>query len=162
MIDFEVQRCTRQCAKTQREFEPGETFYSALISEGAEVVRRDFSEQAWDEPPENAIGWWKSQMPEPNAKRLNWAPNDVMLHYFEQLEGDPAKRDVRYVLSLLMIRRRVVRLEGTETDDAGQDVLVLYCPKKEAEYKTEVVEPSGERVKQIQDELSQLLFADAG
>ena len=31
----------------------------------------------------------------------------------------------------------------------------------QAEYTTEVVEPSGDRVKQIQDELSRLLFAEA-
>jgi hypothetical protein len=160
MFDFEFQRCTRHCAKTDREFKPGETFFSALLREDSAVVRYDYAEEAWEQPPENALGWWKSQMPEPNAKRLNWAPNDVMLHYFQQLDGDDAKQDVRYVLALLMIRRRVVRLEETRTD-SGHETLVMYCPKNESEYTTVVVEPTGERVKQIQDELSQLLFAKA-
>lgn len=161
MIDFEVQRCTRRCAKTDREFQPSEEFYSALISEGSAVVRYDYSKEAWDTPPDNALGWWKSRMPEPNARKVNWAPNDVMLHYFEQLADDASKVDVRYVLALLMIRRRVVRLEETRHDEDGRELMVLYCPKNENEYVIRVVEPVGDRVKEIQEELARLLFADA-
>ena len=161
MFELDVQRCTRRCAKTDREFRPGEIFYSVLVSEGAAVVRYDYSQEAWGEPPEHAVGWWKSQMPEPNAKKINWAPNDVMLHYFEQLEDDPAKADVRYLLALLMVRRRIVRMEETETDEAGNEQLVLYCPKNETEYKVAALDPSPERAAEIQDELSKLLYADA-
>ena len=35
MLDFEVQRCTRRCAATDRELKPGETFYSTLVVVGA-------------------------------------------------------------------------------------------------------------------------------
>lgn len=161
MVDFEVQRCTRHCAKTEREFRPGETFVSVLIEEGKDVVRYDYALDAWEGPPENVVGWWKAQMPEPNAKKVNWAPNDVMLHYFESLEADATKADVRYVLALLMVRRRILRLEETETADDGSEVLVLYCAKKEAEYKVTVLDPTGERVAEIQDELSKLLYSDA-
>ena len=100
-------------------------------------------------------------MPEPNAKKVNWAPNDVMLHYFEQLADVPADADVRYVLALLMIRRRVVRLEETRHDEDGCEQMVLYCPKNENEYVIPVIEPNGNRVEEIQAELSRLLFADA-
>ncbi|MCH5373277.1 MAG: hypothetical protein JJ992_04830, partial [Planctomycetes bacterium] len=79
MIDFEIQRCSRRCAKTDCEFAPGEEFYSVLVSEGSDVVRYDYSQSAWQGPPEGAIGWWKSRMPELHARRANWAPNDVML-----------------------------------------------------------------------------------
>lgn len=161
MFEFDIQRSTKRCAKTEREFRPGETYYSVLVSEGAEIVRYDYSQEAWSEPPENTVGWWKSLMPEPNSKKVNWAPNDVMLHYFEQLENDPTKADVRYVLALLMVRRRIVRLEDTETDEEGHEQLVLYCPKNEADYKIPVLDPAPERAAEIQDELSKLLYADA-
>ena len=161
MLDFDVQRCTRQCAKTERELKPGEYFYSVLVSEGAAVVRYDYAEEAWEGAPEDALGWWKSQMPEPNANKVHWAPNDVMLHYFEQLEGNEDKVDERYVLSLLLIRRRVVRLEETEEDESGRQIMILYCPKNEREYRVNVESPQGERVEEIQKELAALLFADA-
>ncbi len=161
MFEFDIQRCARRCAKTEREFRPGEIFHSVLVSEGAAVVRYDYSQEAWEQPPENAVGWWKCQMPEPNAKRVSWAPNDVMLHYLEELEGDPTRADVRYVLALLMVRRRIVRLEDTDTDEAGNEQLVLYCPKNETDYKVMVSDPSPERAAEIQNELNKLLYTDA-
>jgi len=160
-MDYEVQRCSRHCAVTGRELVAGEEFFSALICEGVDVVRKDYSKEAWSEPPEGAVGWWKSQIPGPDAKRIHWAPNDVMLHFFEQLEAQPDREDMRYVLALLLIRRRVMRLEEEEHDAEGREVLVLYCPRREATYQVPVVVPDEARIQQIQEELAKLLFAHA-
>ena len=161
MLEFDVQRCTRRCATADRELRPGEPFFSVLVSEGSQVVRYDYGEEAWQGPPEGCIGFWKSRMPEPNSTRISWAPNDVMLDYFQQLEEDVAKQDIRYVLALLMIRRRLLRLEETRAIDAGGELMVLYCPRNETEYKLNVVTPGKERIQEIQQELGQLLFAHA-
>ena len=162
MIDYEVQRCTRHCATTGRELLPGEEFYSTLVSEGAQVVRYDYAPEAWHGPPPGTLGWWKSHMPQKHAKKVHWAPNDVMLDLLENLEERPDKKDMRYVLSLLLIRRRVVRLEDTEAQDDGSEISVLYCPRRETTYRVETTMPSEERIAEIQQELAQLLFADAG
>ncbi|MFW6170740.1 MAG: hypothetical protein ACODAD_09640 [Planctomycetota bacterium] len=160
MIDFEVQRFTRRCCRTNRPLEPGQVFYSELVAEGPKVTRQDFSEQAWNGPREGTIGWWKSQVPDRQASTVHWAPNDVILHYFEQLAEDPEKTDTRYVLALLMIRRRIVRQENTEADDQHGEVFVLYCPRNEREYRVPVVVPPKPRIEEIQNELADLLFAD--
>jgi hypothetical protein len=161
MIDYVVQRCTRHCAVTGRELVSGEEFYSTLTAEGADVVRRDFSAEAWQGPPEGVLGWWKSHMPERSAKKLHWAPNDVMLELLEELESQSEKEDMRYVLALLLIRRRVVRLEETR-QEAGREVSVLYCPRREATYRVVTVVPDAARTQAIQEELARLLFAAAG
>lgn len=162
MIDYEVQRCTRRCATTGRELAPGEEFFSTLVAEGSQVVRHDYAREAWHGPPPGVLGWWKSQMPEKTAKKMQFAPNDVMLELLESLEQRPDQKDMRYVLSLLLIRRRVVRLEGTEQNAEGEEVSVLYCPRRDATYRVETRMPSDERIAEIQAELAQLLFADAG
>lgn len=161
MIDFEVQRFTRRCRKTNREFQPGDVYYSALVASGADVQRWDYAADAWDAPPEGTIGWWKSRVPDAQSQTTHWAPSDVVLHYFEQLEKQPEKIDVRYVLALWMVRRRVVRLEEIEKDDAGCEQLVLYCPRNEQEYRAAVATPDEPRIAAIQQELAELLFADA-
>lgn len=161
-MDYEIQRCTRSCATTGRELGPGEDFYSVLVANGADLKRYDYSIEAWTGPPEGTIGWWKSQMPSPTAKRMHWAPNDVMLHFFEQLEAQSGREDMRYVLALLLVRRRVMRLEEQEHDDQGRELLVLYCPRREATYRVPVVTPDESRVQEIQEELARLLFAKAG
>ena len=160
-MDFEVHRCTRRCAETDRQLQPGEEFYSTLQIDGANVVRRDYSVEAWKGPPDGVMGWWKSQMPSPNSKRIHWAPNDVMLELFEELADQSEQQDMRYVLALLLMRRRVVRLEETERDSQGREILVVYCPRRETTYKVQAMTPTEARTQEIQEELAKLLFADA-
>jgi hypothetical protein len=159
VLDFEIGRFTRHCHASGRELATGEAFYSVLVREGAGVVRRDFAAASWQGPPENSLGWWKSHVPHLHAKKVNLAPSEVMLQYFQELEGRPDKEDERYVLALLMIRRRILRQERTEPDALGREVAVLYCSRNEVEYRTPVVMPSPERVATIQDELGRLLYS---
>jgi hypothetical protein len=157
MIDYEVQRCSRRCAATDRELKDGEVCYSALVADGAAVVRRDYAAEAWQGPPEQAIGWWKTTVVDPQAGRPHWAPNDVMLNYFERLLDDPAADDARYVMALLLVRRRVLRAEGQERDAAGRETLVLYCSRNEAQYRVAEVMPTPERARAIEQHLAELL-----
>ena len=82
-----------------------------LEVQGADVVRQDFCSEAWTGPPDAAFGWWKSRVPEPAAKKIKLAPNDVLLELFDQLADQPDQHDMRYVLTLLLVRRRVLRLD---------------------------------------------------
>jgi hypothetical protein len=167
LLDFEVQRCTRRCAATDRQLEPGEICYSVLEVQGADVVRHDFSSEAWNGAPEGAFGWWKARIPEPTAKKIKLAPNDVLLELFDQLADGPEHLDMRYVLALLLVRRRVLRPEGASTEpetdrqEGGSETLVVYCPKRDATYEVPAVMPGDERIEQIQQQLSELLIADA-
>jgi hypothetical protein len=160
-VDFEVQRCTRHCAATGRELAPGETYYSVLTPAGASVERQDFSAEAWTGPPEGALGWWKSQIPAAEAKKIHFTPNEVLLDLFEQLDGQTDRADLRYVLALLLIRRRVLRLEDTEQDAADGEQLVVSCPRRSTEYKIRVTSPDGARAHEIQEMLAQMLVRDA-
>ncbi|MBN1912089.1 MAG: hypothetical protein JW818_20385 [Pirellulales bacterium] len=157
MMDYEIQRPTRHCHATQRELAPGETYYSVLLSEGDDLERRDYSVEAWEGPPEDAVGWWKAEIPSAKSKKRHWAPNDVMLQFFDELDAQEERRDMRYVLALLLVRRRVMRHEETERDDEDRETLVLYCPRREETYRVEAVAPDPKRVQAIQEELAALL-----
>src|SRR6476619_6104089 len=136
LLDFEVQRCTRCCAATERALEPGDECYSVLEVQGADVIRKDFSREAWKGAPETAFGWWKSRVPETSAKKIKLAPNDVLLELFDQLAEQSEQEDLRYVLALLLVRRRVLRVDVTnesrrEEDDTASnhttEKMTLYC-----------------------------------
>jgi hypothetical protein len=157
LLDYDVQRCTRRCAATDRELKDGEACYSVLVTEGAAVVRKDYSAEAWKGPPDDCLGWWKSTVVDPQAGRMTWAPSDVMLGYFERLLADPSADDARYVLALLLVRRRLLRVEAHEKDAEGRDQLVLHCSRTGAEYRVAEVMPTAERAAAIQQQLAELL-----
>ena len=125
------------------------------------MVRLDYSESAWQGPPEDAIGWWRSRIPDAATRKFQWAPNDVLLDYFERLDAQPDRLDVRFVLSLLMARRRVLRLEESSHNEQGQEVMTLFCPRNEKQYQVIVASPARDRMQQIQEELARLLEADS-
>ena len=158
-MDFDVQKPTRTCAATGAEIAAGRTFYSALVREGAEVRRLDYTAEAWTGPPADAVGWWKSVMPERDgAAKRKLAPSEVLLELFRELIDAPDRHDLRYVLTLLLIRRRLLRLEDTTTDDAGKETMVLYCGRDEQTYRVPTTKPDEARAEEIQQYLSQLLY----
>jgi hypothetical protein len=171
LLDFEVQRCTRRCAATDRALEPGDVCYSVLEISGADIVRKDYCPAGWSGAPDSAFGWWKSQVPEPTAKKIKLAPNDVLLELFDQLADRPDQTDLRYVLTLLLIRRRVLRIEEVSEippdtqhpipDTSSHEAMHVYCPKRDASYEVTVSMPTGPRIDEIQQQLSELLIADA-
>lgn len=161
VLEYEIGRCTRRCATTGEEFQPGDVFYSVLLPEGGEIKRLDYSAAVWEQAPDGSLGTWKSVMPDPHAKKVEWAPHDVMLDYFIQLQQQAAHPDTLYVLTLLMVRRHILRLEESERDERGE-VMVLYCPRTETEYRVPVVHPQPSRIDTIQAELEQLLFSAVG
>jgi hypothetical protein len=170
-LDFEVQRCTRRCAATDRALEPGDDCYSVLELAGADVIRKDFCSDAWKGAPETAFGWWKSRVPDLNAKKIKLAPNDVLLELFEKLAEPVEQQDLRYVLALLLVRRRVLRVDVAHEFRAGEsgedglnranETMTLFCPKRDSTYEVPVAMPTGDRIDEIQQQLSELLIADA-
>jgi len=171
LLDFEVQRCSRHCAATERELQPGDLCYSVLEINGAEVVRKDYCAEGWHGAPNGAFGWWKSRVPEPTAKKIKLAPNDVLLELFEHLAERSDQSDLRYVLALLLVRRRVLRVD-MNSEELGKaspspepenptELMTVYCPKRDTTFQVMVNMPRGERIDDIQQQLSQLLIADA-
>jgi hypothetical protein len=171
LLDFEVQRCTRRCAATDRALDPGDVCYSVLEIDGADVVRKDFCADGWSGASEAAFGWWKSRIPEPTAKKIKLAPNDVLLELFDQLAERPDQQDLRYVLMLLLVRRRVLRIDvahgelktmsGANVCGNEPETMIVFCPKRDASFEVIVSMPSGDRIDEIQQQLSELLIADA-
>ena len=114
MQEYTIQRSNRRCHVSDREFVPGESYYSALIAQGSSLLRQDFSEEIWERNrPGGVVGWWVSTVPQKRLGRPKPAPVHVLLAALEVLLEDPLKGELAYLLTLLLIRRRVFR-RGTD------------------------------------------------
>ena len=158
-MDYDIHRPTRHCAKSGRELAEGETIYSVLRAKGASLERLDYCAEAWSGSPEGAIGWWKSQIPRRDAKKPHQTPTEVLLELFVALEQQPQRQDMRYVLALWLVRRRVLRWEQTEPGPDGAETMLLYCAHDESTHRVTTRLLTEERIAEIEAELSQLLYA---
>ena len=109
---------------------------------------------------ETVIGWWKHKIPITNDKKAKLAPNDILLALFDQLTEQPEKLEMRYVLTLLLVRRRIFRLEKEEKSEIEEawDKIIVYNPKADATYEVFVAVPQSERIEEIQNELAALVM----
>jgi hypothetical protein len=139
LLDFEITHCSRQCAATGRTFAPGEPYFSSLHIEGGSPV------------------WWKARTPGVDSSKPKLAPQDVLLNLFTELDDRPDEAEFRYVLGLLLIRRRIVKLEETRRDGEGE-VLVLECPRRDEQYQLRVAAPAPERTDALQQRMIELLY----
>ena len=152
---MDVPKPSKTCAATRRELKPGEAFFSVLFEEAGAVRRLDYAAENWTGPPPNAAGWWISTVPVVNEKKIKLAPNEILLELFEQLANQP---DVRYVLALLLIRRRLFRYEREEEAETGEKMLIVYSLKQNVIYEIPVAMPNAARLKEVQDYLNTILY----
>ena len=104
LLDFEVKTCSRRCAHSDKNLEPGEVYFSVLEVRQSETIRRDFSAEAWPGPPAECLGWWRSRVPLRDEKP-KLAPTDVLLNLFSALAEQPSETQFRYLLGLLLTRQ---------------------------------------------------------
>ena len=123
MADFEVARSQGVCTVTGHTFGEGEAFYAVLFEKPDGFVRQDYSVEAWTDPPEDAFCFWKSQVPQKGQKKKSViVDNEVLIDFFERLTGEPepVKVQFRFVLALMLMRKRLLRYEGTKDVDGDR------------------------------------------
>ncbi len=160
--EYKVGRCTRQCYAQKRPLRGGEVYYSVVVEVEDDFLRREYSAESWNEPPENAIGWWKNRMPTSDEKKLVLAPAAVLVDLLRQMSQVTGKEKSRYLLTLMLLRRRIVKaaIPSQETRD-------------EVEYFRVEVVTTGELIEvpvqtitrgeadALRDELNDLLYCEA-
>ena len=158
MTDYQIQAPTRRCFVTGRELRPGEKFYSVLLEEGGQFRRQDYSIEGWQGPPPGAFGFWRGRAPEGDTNRQPPIDDDMLLDCFQRLEGEaePGRVNFRYVLALLLLRRRRFRLDEVRQED-GHEVLCLRCTRTGARHP--VVNPglADEELTAVQEDVFQAL-----
>lgn len=154
-MDYHLKPVSRTCSATEREFVAGETCHSVLIERDGEIIRQDFCEEGWSGPPEDSIAEWETVVPDFAAKPKT-VDTESLMTYFEQLceDANPAHEQLRYVLSLLLLQKRRLRLEGSRTDDDGNDFLEFIGSKSEGPFEVQDSDLSEEEIATLQATLN--------
>lgn len=152
---------TRRCSVTGRELKTGETFYAAVIDDGATLVRRDFAADAWPGPPEQAVAYWVGRVPATDTPARPPCDDDLLVDCLRRLDGsdDPDHVALRYVIALLLMRRKRLRLEE-ERDDLPGSVMVFHDAKGGGRFEIRDPGLTADDLRAAQDELFRLLGWD--
>lgn len=202
---YEIPRTSGVCASSGRELTPGESYYAALVElpegqaeaklEAADskdkstealralgLCRIDVSLEAWagGYRPDGLFGYWKSTVPLPNEKKKLFVDDAVLMNLLERLAEatEPDRLAFRYVLALILMRKKLLRYDGNilrEAEVDGQTVEQTWwklTPKLDLskgplgkwnpEAMLEVLDPKLDetRVEQVMQQLGEILQAE--
>ncbi len=129
---YDIERPTGTCAVAGRKREPGEHYMAMLIevdapdgstgkataSGGFGLKRLDVSMHAWEQGhrPQELFCFWRSTVPEPGRKKRLFVDDAVLMNLLDRLADTdkPQRLAFRFVLALILMRKRLLRYDGTQ------------------------------------------------
>jgi len=164
--DYQIESSRRTCHVCGRQFEPAEEYVSGLMEVERDeahphgLSRLDYCGEHW---PADRTGWlafWRTRVPEPEEPvRKRFVIDEArMLDVLFRLDGteDAVKLDLRYVIGLILIRKRRLKLTGTRRRGGRSLMLVRKSRSKEI-FELEDRRLSDEAVVAVSREIGSLL-----
>jgi hypothetical protein len=132
--DWTIQSRCELCSATGAPFVAGELFHTLLFLEGATLRREDLCQTAFRERPADApvpFSMWRSKF-EPSAAKPPEAlgkqtAEELLRHYMA--DEDPRWRNVRYILAVMLERKRTLKEIQTVRGEDGALSRVYQFPK---------------------------------
>jgi hypothetical protein len=113
--EWKIQKRGRACSQCARKFASEEEHYSGIVEVEARFERRDLCLPCWGQKPE-LFSFWKTRMPKIEQRRLE--DIQAMVEFFKKLvekpSEEPSRQKVTYLMSLLLARKRRVKLAGSK------------------------------------------------
>ena len=161
------------CAVTGDPIEPGGPCVSLLYesADGETLERLDVAMPVWergDRParPGKPIAHWRTTMRESDAPKRALIGDDEVLDLFEQLEDADGNDQLafRYLLCLILIRKKLLVWEGARPATADEAGVVIVRRRRDKEGPTtEVIDPGldNESIEAATLQLSAVMNLDA-
>ena len=156
---YELGRPTGKCSISGADIVVGEKFMAALRETPAGFERLDISMSAWPQfERKDIVGFWQTTMPAAEQKKKLFVNDEVLCELFERLRDteEPAKLNFRFVLGLILMRKKLLVYEGTRSEE-GKDIWMLHLKGKEE--KLDLIDPklNEAAMTEVSQQLGQIL-----
>jgi hypothetical protein len=171
--DYQVARSSGRCSATGEILPPGSQCMATLCDKTAPgeegFERRDFSLEAWEGSarPDGLFSYWKTTVPHPDDKPKLLLDDSVLMDLFERLGSDerPQRVAFRFVIGLILMRKKHLKFVGRETTDGVERWLLQprsASPGEAPAAPVPVVNPNLEDddVRGIIEQLSEVLQSE--
>ena len=143
MNDWRIHRREERCSRCERPFQEDELIFSLLAVEPDRLRREDACTTcfgATEEPRAENLLFWRTRHTLDRRKRFA-VDFEAIEELFLALEGRREGRqpELRYLLSLLLLRKKRLKLVGVRRNAAGE-TLCLRRPRRQEEFEVQVFE----------------------
>ena len=163
MAQWEIERTLGRCNVPGKVFEEGDEFYTVLLEDGESFRRVDLSVDQWSGPPEGCFCHFKTRVPV-KEKRKKLLVDDAMLeNLFARLEDEtePLRVRFRFVLALILMRKRLLRYEQSIRRD-GEEVWEMVLTRDKSSHSAVNPGLTDDQIEGVSEQLSAILHGDMG
>jgi hypothetical protein len=158
--EWNIQPRAVVCAQTGEPFTKGERIYSALYWRDGKYQRVDLKENAWTARNDNIepLSAWQTDFVPPPPAPVEALRKDDAESLLRRLvaEGDAASRNARYILALMLERKKVLRQIERQKQDGHSTLVYEHLPTGEVWLIDDPGLKLGE-LAGVQDEVARLL-----
>jgi hypothetical protein len=161
--EWEFSRSSGHCATSGRVLAEGEAYYAVLFETPQGFERRDYASDAWAGPPEGHFCYWRARVPLRNRPSGPLPVDHALLtQLFLKLEEKESevRQQFRFVLALLLMRKRILRLEKAECENE-QEYWVLRLVTEQSEHRVLNPRLGEEEIERLSRQLTAILSGDA-
>lgn len=154
MTDWKFTKRGEQCAQCSRPFAEGEVHVSALAVEGETIARLDACLACWKRrDAQNDLFWWRTHHSanKPRGLALNLEALEA-LFFSLGTRTETNLRELRYVLCLILMRKRRLKIDRVGRSERGE-VLVVSRPRRQEAHEVDVYDFSPEKIDELRGRL---------
>lgn len=160
--EYEISKASGLCVACNRQMQPTEEFMGAVRETDDGFAREDYCIPCWDarkgEIPQGAFAVWKSEIPRPAEKKKLFVDDDLLINFFERLDGteEPTKINFRFVLALVLMRKKLLIYDRMEKADGKETWLMHFKGKTDVQ---KVTDPhmDDEKIAEVSKSLGEIL-----
>ena len=161
MSEWDINKPLGQCFGTNRTIDPGEEYVGALVRTEEGLQRRDFCTDYWESEKPDVFCYWKTKLPHPDQKKQLFVDDQMLMAFFERLEKETEQEKInfRFVLALILMRKRILKYDDTRIDDDRE----IWCLRIVGDKQiADVVNPhlDEEQIEQLSSQIGEILQTD--
>jgi hypothetical protein len=159
---YSIAKAEGKCHACGRVVEPGEKLMAGLRETPLALERVDVCLACWESFDKTGLlGFWQNTLLPPTARKNIFVDDDVLCELFERLAdaAEPAKVDFRFVLGLILMRKRRIVYESTRHEGEKEIWSVRF---KGREDRMDLVNPrlDEQKVGEVSLQLGEILNGD--
>ena len=161
--EYNISKASGQCVACGRAMPPLEEFMAVLRETDEAFVREDYCLPCWQANPreetKERVGVWRAHVPPPADRKRMFVDDEMLVNLFHRLEEatEPAKVNFRFVLALVLMRKKMLVYDRMEIADGAEIWQMHFRGASEQVHRVTNPHLDEEKITEVSGHLGEIL-----
>jgi len=165
MTEWDIQSRADACTACQRPFASKEAYHTLLSVDATGYARRDLCGACFvNAPRDGVVSYWQGEYklpPPPPPEAIQKETAETLLRKLIE-STDPSHAAARYILAVMLERKRILKHRDTVHEENGEDLLVYEHARTGESFTLPDPHLRLDQLAHVQEEVAALLQPTAG